>query len=146
MIGRRIVLLTGAAILAGVADATAQHFTFRVPVQLHSVLVATTAAGPKAPKVGCIVWDQGGAYVGEGKQAVPVDANGEYTGTVVVSFDAFAGKDPATATGWTCFLWRHDPLVASNDQYIASGDTCQSPECMSKTGAPQVLSVQGTIP
>jgi hypothetical protein len=78
------------------------QFTFRVPVRLNAILPGTRAFINCRPL-------QGRTVMAELQQEVPLDANGNYNGTVVVAGDLPEGLDPASVTHYSCMLRLQGP-------------------------------------
>lgn len=102
---RAAVALTAA--LAAARLARADDFTFSVPVELHALPSSTSARGGG---VRCWAYSAvpasaapGGDTIGTGITGIPL-TNGSYQGTVMVHFNAAAGKRLENAKGYRCVL------------------------------------------
>lgn len=82
------------------------QFTFRVPVHLNSIHADTRAFVNCRPL-------QGSTVMAELQQEVPLDANGNYNGTVVVAGNLPEGRDPASVTNYSCMLRLQGPGTSS---------------------------------
>jgi hypothetical protein len=82
------------------------QFTFRVPVHLNSILADTRALINCRPLQGSVV-------MAELQQEVPLDANGNFNGTVVVAGNLPEGRDPASITNYSCMLRLQGPGSSS---------------------------------
>ncbi len=82
------------------ASALAEDFTVNVPIQLKTMPEAFTRG-----KVECSAHAAVSGYlIGSGGSNFDV-VGGNYTGTVVVKFNADAGRDPGQAASIGCGLW-----------------------------------------
>lgn len=98
-----------AALFACASAASAADFTLNVPVSLKSILPADVPAFINCqvysvvPPPGLGNLPSGSASMGVGSKSFSLSKGG-YAGTVAVTVDAGAGKDPANARGYICWL------------------------------------------
>lgn len=109
------VILAGDA-PGGVAKADGEQFTFTVPVRLTRVDPSVNRG-----RVLCKVYSGPGRtaadVVGRGwNPEFDIPANGEYSGEVVVRFNADQGKDPSSAREYVCSILLRHPSVMDNWQ------------------------------
>ncbi len=135
-------LVVCAALLAapGWAWGQAKHFTLTVPVEVHSLL-----SGIQRVNVDCSVATTEGMtdIVGLGGAYKDIDTStGNFTGNVVVAFDAQPGKDPASATFYKCWL----TLYAGPTATMQPSAGAMSPAFRPKPGTSFVPEVTGPVP
>ncbi len=130
-----------AALFASASVASAADFTFNVPVNLKSILPADVPAYiscqvysvvPPAP-LGTI--PGGGTAIGMGSKPFTLSKGG-YAGTVAVTANADAGKDPANARGYICWL------MLGGQRCVVTPD---SEPCRGATAAGNSVEVKGEI-
>jgi hypothetical protein len=92
------------------------QFTFRVPVRLSAIMPDTRAFIHCRPLHGMVVQ-------AELQQEVPLDASGNFSGTVVVAGNLPAGKDPWQVDRYSCEL-RMQGAGASFPQTPCFGESC----------------------
>lgn len=95
---------------------TAPQFTFRVPVRLSAIMPDTRAFIHCRPLHGMVVQ-------AELQQEVPLDASGNFNGTVVVAGNLAAGKDPWQVDRYSCDLRMQGPGT-SFPQTPCFGESC----------------------
>ena len=115
-----VPLLTLAALASPVATgaARAEDFNFTVTVRLRALLPEVFNL-----KVQCCVYDgllSGNSVTGAvvGAKSVSLnepDANGNLTQSVTLSFNAMAGRNPATGRAWQCKLFFREETPGSSE-------------------------------
>ena len=120
----------------GPLPATPQ-FTFRVPVRLNALLPDTRAFIHCRPLQGSVV-------KAELSQEIPLDAGGNYTGTVVVAGNVNPGTDPSVVDRYSCMLRLQGPGAAF-PQTPCFGEAC--PEWWkTRPGTPFRPGVEAALP
>jgi len=145
MNGGRIILLAVIAIVGSAGTATSQtkHFTFSIPVEVEGLLPDVFVFAY------CQVYTNSTRTTlighGNGDGEEPIDSDGNFSGTVVVSFDAIPGKDPAAGTYYRCILRGG---TGSGNQCLLMGDPDDvgGADCESKPGTELVNTLEGPIP
>lgn len=119
------------------APPSAPQFTFRVPVRLNALLPDTRAFIHCRPLQGSVV-------KAELSQEVPLDAGGNYNGTVVVAGNLAAGADPSVVDRYGCMLRLQGP-GATSPQPPCFGETCPD-WWKTRPGTPFRPGVEGVLP
>jgi hypothetical protein len=116
------------------------QFTFNVPVQLHSIREENNALA-----VHCSVGRRAaGDWIGAGRQTAPLDAGGNFMGTVTVKVNVDRGRDPTEADVYRCGLY----LIgrAESTPCPPEAASCVAAWLRAKSGTPFRSFVEGSIP
>jgi hypothetical protein len=145
MNGGRIILLAVIAIVGSAGTATSQtkHFTFHIPVEVEALLpgVFVSASCEVFPANSTMPANR----IGHGwAYAPPIDSEGNVSGTVVVSFDAYPGKDPAAGTHYRCIL--QGGTESGNQCHLMGDPGWGGADCENKPGTELVNTLEGPIP
>lgn len=133
------------ALLANTLIVLAQeHFTFVVPVELHLIPEELSVFVVSAHVKDQMATPEGyerGSLIGDGYTTVVMPANGEYSGNVIVKFNAREGKDPAAAVYWKVSMrfFYSGPV----SKFTLMEETSEYPHDPSK---PYILQFSGAIP
>ncbi len=120
----------------------AEDFNFTVPVQLYNI----------TSEVSALIVDCGtnrdqnfSEAIGHGLTSIPMPDNGNYSGNVVVRFNAKSGKDPNDATFYHCYLRFEIQLESGAIAYAPVGPNSTENAAQPKPGSVFVGEVSGNI-
>ena len=133
--------LLGMALIAMATPATAAHFTFKVPVELHKLRNNVMNA-----RFQCVVYDQNGGVIGQNGKTVSINRQtGEYTGTLTIAVNADLGKSAFDARSYKCFLGLMQAAGANPPKQLP-GPNNPNLDFQPAPGTPFIKEVTGTLP
>ncbi len=145
----RAALALAATLVA--SPAAADDFNLTVPVRLSSLVPGVTGGivacvvGPVSIATVQRAVTHGAERVGFGVEPFTVDGSRGFSGTVTVSFDADAGKDPAAATHYKCWLQLTANPDAPGAVGVPGGDATD-PLLLPRPGTPFSQVITGELP
>ncbi len=140
------IFILGLVVSALSVAAQAEDFTFNIPVELHSIPADIKTFSVSVAVYNCAVDPHGywplGCRIGYGNSPTIPLVNGEYVGTLTVTFNAEPRKKPETAIFYDAYLGVYGPPGYQGGVLNAMGADTPYPYDPSK---PLVYDVTGPI-